>query len=186
MQDAIILYENGKAIGGEGHPTYARDITFENEGTDLEAETTQAAIVEVNEKTKHGIVELWINANPRNTFAGQTINITQADLDSRGLNVNINDIDAVNIEFEVVEITMITSQGRIGGTIQSLHTSVTAQGRIVQYLRDCAISRANNTISIAISDATQSMLYTLGSAPTTSTQNDYLVPTIITGIIHNV
>lgn len=51
MQDAIILYENGKAIGGEGHPTYARDITFENTGTDLVAETAQAAIVEVNGKS---------------------------------------------------------------------------------------------------------------------------------------
>lgn len=46
----VIVYENGNAIGGEGHPTYARDITFENEGTDLVSEQTNDAIVEVNGK----------------------------------------------------------------------------------------------------------------------------------------
>ena len=48
MQDAIILYENGKAIGGEGHPTDAGDITFDNTGTDLISENVEDAIVEVN------------------------------------------------------------------------------------------------------------------------------------------
>lgn len=51
MQDAIILYENGKAIGGEGHPTDADDITFNNTGTDLDSENVEDAIKEVNEKT---------------------------------------------------------------------------------------------------------------------------------------
>ena len=50
MQDAIILYENGKAIGGEGHPTDASDITFDNAGTDLVSEEVESAIKEVNEK----------------------------------------------------------------------------------------------------------------------------------------
>ena len=50
MQDAIILYENGKAIGGEGHPTNASDITFDNTGTDLVSENVEGAIKEVNAK----------------------------------------------------------------------------------------------------------------------------------------
>lgn len=51
MQDAIILYENGKAIGGEGHPTDADDITFNNTGTDLVSEEVESAIKEVNGKS---------------------------------------------------------------------------------------------------------------------------------------
>ena len=51
MQDAIILYENGKAIGGEGHPTDADDITFNNTGTDIEANKVGSAIKEVNAKS---------------------------------------------------------------------------------------------------------------------------------------
>ena len=74
MQDAIILYENGKAIGGEGHPTNASDITFDNTGTDLVSEEVESAIKEVNDKTKHGIVELWKGSSSA-TFAGQTVTI---------------------------------------------------------------------------------------------------------------
>jgi len=47
MQDAIIMYENGKAIGGEGHPTNASDITFNNSNTDLVSENVEGAIKEV-------------------------------------------------------------------------------------------------------------------------------------------
>ncbi len=51
MQDAIILYENGKAVGGEGHPTDADDITFNNTGTDIVANKVGSAIKEVNAKS---------------------------------------------------------------------------------------------------------------------------------------
>ena len=51
MQDAIILYENGKAIGGEGHLTDADDITFDNSDTDLVSENVGSAIKEVNAKS---------------------------------------------------------------------------------------------------------------------------------------
>lgn len=51
MQDAIILYENGKAIGGEGHPTNASDITFDNTGTDLVSENVEDAIKEAYGKS---------------------------------------------------------------------------------------------------------------------------------------
>lgn len=54
----ILMYENGNAIGGEGHPTYARDITFENEGTDLVSEQTNDAIKEVNAKFDREYIEV--------------------------------------------------------------------------------------------------------------------------------
>ena len=58
MQDAIILYENGKAIGGEGHPTDADDITFDNAGTDIVADKVGSAIKEVNAKFDREYVEV--------------------------------------------------------------------------------------------------------------------------------
>lgn len=58
MQDAIILYENGKAVGGEGHPTDADDITFDNTGTDLVSENVEGAIKEVNAKFDREYVEV--------------------------------------------------------------------------------------------------------------------------------
>lgn len=50
MSDTIIMYENGKAVGGEGHPTNADEITFNNEDTDLVSNKVGSAIKEVNAK----------------------------------------------------------------------------------------------------------------------------------------
>ena len=47
----VIVYENGNAIGGEGHPTDADDITFNNTGTDIVANKVGSAIKEVNAKS---------------------------------------------------------------------------------------------------------------------------------------
>ena len=58
MSDTIIMYENGKAIGGEGHPTNADEITFNNEDTDLVSEEVESAIKEVNAKFDKGSVSV--------------------------------------------------------------------------------------------------------------------------------
>lgn len=71
----VIVYENGNAIGGEGHPTYARDITFENEGTDLVSEQTNDAIVEVNGKLGNLLKLAWMNPSPSASMSPQTINL---------------------------------------------------------------------------------------------------------------
>lgn len=52
------MYENGKAIGGEGHPTNADEITFDNTGTDLVSEEVESAIKEVNAKFDKGSVSV--------------------------------------------------------------------------------------------------------------------------------
>lgn len=183
--EEAVLVQNGKIYCGRAGQTKASGITFDNTNSDLVSEDVESAIKEVNEKTKHGIVELWVNSSPTSAFAGQTINISQSDLDSRGLDVNVNDIDAVTIEFEVSSLVLSTSQGRIGTTIQASHTSVISSGKVVTYIRTCNINRANNTISITVNDCTRYLLNTYGSAPATTTDNDYLIPTIITGLIHN-
>lgn len=58
MSDTIIMYENGKAVGGEGHPTNADDITFDNTGTDIISNKTGSAIKEVNAKFDRGSVSV--------------------------------------------------------------------------------------------------------------------------------
>jgi len=58
MSDTIIMFENGKAVGGEGHPTDADEITFNNEDTGLVSEDVESAIKEVNAKTKLEYVEV--------------------------------------------------------------------------------------------------------------------------------
>lgn len=58
MSDTIIMYENGKAVGGEGHPTNADEITFDNTGTDLVSEEVESAIKEVNAKFDRGSVSV--------------------------------------------------------------------------------------------------------------------------------
>jgi len=84
MQDAIILYENGKAIGGEGHPTNASDITFDNSNTDLVSENVENAIKEVNAKTS-GLTRMtigWTNPSPTASFVAQTITLSDNDYDA--------------------------------------------------------------------------------------------------------
>ena len=83
MQDAIILYENGKAIGGEGHPTDADDITFDNTGTDLVSENVEDAIKEVDAKTSGltRMTKLWENPSPTASFAAQEVTLSSDDYD---------------------------------------------------------------------------------------------------------
>lgn len=163
----------------------ASDVSYDNSTSGLNATKVQGAIDEVVEMTKHGIVELWTNPSPSNSYAGQTLTISQSDLDARGLAVDINDIDAVDVEFEVSGISISTMRGRIGAQMQPAYMSINGNGKILWYLRACTISRANNTISIEFRDCTQYTLNSYGVAPTTGTTNNYLVPTIITGLIHN-
>lgn len=61
MSDTIIMFENGKAVGGEGHPTNADEITFDNTGTDLVSEEVESAIKEVNAKIDRGSVSVTAN-----------------------------------------------------------------------------------------------------------------------------
>ena len=85
MSDTIIVYENGKAIGGEGHPTNANEITFNNEDTDLISEETESAIKEVNAKFDKGSVS--VTADGVKTF-GDLLNEINVLIDTTKLNVH--------------------------------------------------------------------------------------------------
>ena len=84
MSNTIIMYENGKAVGGEGHPTNADEITFDNTGTDLVSEEVESAIKEVNAKFDRGSVS--VTADGVKTF-GQLFNELYALIDSSKLSI---------------------------------------------------------------------------------------------------
>lgn len=85
MSDTIIMFENGKAVGGEGHPTNADEITFDNTGTDLVSEEVESAIKEVNAKFDKGSVS--VTADGVKTY-GALFNELFALVDFSKINAN--------------------------------------------------------------------------------------------------
>ena len=174
----VIVYENGNAIGGEGHPTNASDITFENTGTDLVSEEVESAIKEVNDKTKHGIVELWKNDSPTANFAGQQITFTSSYT-----------LDALIVVYGVA-----TGGGRgdewyeidsdFFGTSTHLYERAFINGNNVSFstrtISDITVS--GSSISITFSDA---QMVTMASTAQRTTDNSRAVPMKVLGLIHN-
>ena len=179
-QDAIVIYENGHPVGGEGHPTYARDITFENEGTDLEAEKVQAAIKEVNDKTKHGTVELWKNTSPTSAMAGQTISFSNKGYDLDAVELQLGYISG-GTEYRVTN----SVKCEIGGKAEPTYIALNGQSRTTAAYRNFSVSESGGTISITISDCTTYTQQSIGTAPTTATTNTVLVLNRVLGLIHN-
>lgn len=181
VQDAI-----DEVVGDIPTGFAATAITYDNSGSGLTATDVQDAVDELAQsRSTHGLYELWVNPSPAASFSAQTINITQTDLDNMGLEININDIDAIEIEAEIAGLAISTMRGRIGGSLQLIYTAVSNVGKLSQYTRSATISRAANTISITCTDCTQSTLNSYGTAPTTASFNTSLIPVIITGLIHN-
>lgn len=182
MQDAIILYENGKAIGGEGHPTDADDITFDNTGTDIVANKVGSAIKEVNAKTQHGLVELWKNSSPSSDFAGQTIQIA---------NFDTTKYDAVIIAIGSSSEVFVPRWSEIdtdfiGSSFTHVLSSMSMDSNldwIYLYKRTVTLTLNGTTLSLAFSDCT--ITTNKGGAITNTTGNGVEVPIRILGLIHN-
>lgn len=174
-QDAIILYENGKAIGGEGHPTNASDITFDNTGTDLVSENVESAIKEVNAKTQHGLVEIWKNPNPTASFAGQTLNVaTSREYDSFMYEFGDGSSEQTSRSFMMGESTKraVSKDVRYG-----------AQGQIYFDVRAVTPSRTSTGYSFVITDSTTTTV--ASGSISIITDNTKIVPFRILGLIHN-
>lgn len=181
MQDAIILYENGKAIGGEGHPTNASDITFDNSNTDLVSENVEGAIKEVNEKTKHGIVELW-KSSSSTTFAGQTVTI----------NTNTTILDSVLIEIEPWASESFGSElwafdlDVLDNTIRYLIYNFNADGKLQRMIRSVTFTITSSSITLVFGDNRRDVWNTYGNSSATSEiDNTKNIPYRVLGLIHN-
>ena len=181
----ILLYENGNEVGGKGTPTNASGITFDNTNTDLVAENVEDAIVEVNEKTKHGVVELWKNANISNSFAGQNIQIA---------NVDVNKIDAVVIATEIYSTETLGAHwfefdkdilSISGNRYLQFTEGVPSAGKLYKYIRQVSFSMSGNVLTITFADCTEYVFNTWGSAASSATNNTRMIPVRVLGIIHN-
>lgn len=173
MSDAIILYENGKAIGGEGHPTDADDITFDNTGTDLVSENVEDAIVEVNAKTQHGLYEIWKNTST-SSFAGQTLSVT-------------TDKEYDAFQYELVDDsgnTRAFGMSEVGKLAVMPYVSLDQQGVIYQDARNITPSKTTNGYDFVVTDCTSRTRANNGTV-TQSTKNNALIPYRIFGIAHN-
>lgn len=165
MQDAIILYENGKAIGGEGHPTDADDITFDNAGTDIVANKVGSAIKEVNAKTSGltRMTKLWENPSPTASFSAQDITFASDDYDFYIFQVKGNKADS-----GTTSLILARSQ-----YMNLLLTVTQASGGALTMSR--AITDGTGTLSIAIAS------YSIGTGAR-QTSTDYCIPITIYGI----
>lgn len=102
MSDTIIMFENGKAVGGEGHPTNADEITFNNEDTGLVSEDVESAIKEVNAKFDKGSVS--VTANGVKTVSALLLELaTLVDFDK------LNAKSVMKFENAILPITELTT-----------------------------------------------------------------------------
>lgn len=185
-QDAIILYENGKAIGGEGHPTNASDITFDNTGTDLVSEEVESAIKEVNDKTKHGIVELWFNSSPSSNFAGQGIQIQNFDrtkFDAIIIAMAYTTSETYAPIWYEYDLDLALASGYQGDMFYLNMSGGTS--KVERCARTGTFSLSGNTLTITIGDGGKYTQNAIGSAATFTTDNTRMIPMRIFGLIHN-
>lgn len=178
---AIKVYENGYAVGGEGHTSDADDITFDNTGTDLVSEDVESAIKEVNERTKHGIVELWKNSNIGANFAGQTVTINDYDSSKYDAVVIVREVNAN----ESYGSDWVEFDNDSFGTMRYLdHTMIaTDRDELYRRWRPVTINLSSNVLSVLFGDNT--LVKNTAGSITSSTQNSTNIPVRILGLIHN-
>jgi hypothetical protein len=166
-----ILYEATASIASGG------TITI---GTNCKASPT------IVKQIKHGLFEVWVNSTPTSSFAGQNVDITQAMLDNDGLGINIDDIDAIEVDYrDTSGNALIVLRGSVGDTINGFYIAMGSDGRVRQFSRGCSTNKSTNQIRCAFGDCTLSLFNSYGSAPTNSTSNGSLIPERILFLIHN-
>lgn len=164
--------------------TTASDITYDNTSSGLSATDVQDALDEINNKTKHGLVELWKNPDITQVFASQMIAIN---------NFDASYYDAIIVVFEpVASETMATNWHEIDtDSLNSLSTMrfnyVTMNNSAISQIhRDItSITLLNNVLSLTFGDAQILTKLHTSTTTTASTNNQRMIPVRILGLIHN-
>ena len=175
--DAIVINTNAVLADDlitqiKGVTPAASNVTFDNTGTDLSSSTVQNAIVEVNEKTKHGLIELWTNANIGNAFAGQQISFTAdvAKIDSFIISTELYKGETYGTRWTEIDKAVISA-----GTTVNIRELSLVTGDVAFILRTVSGSISGNTITLTFGDGKRG----------TTTDNDYVIPIKVLGLIHN-
>ena len=160
---AIIMYENGHPVGGEGHPTDADDITFDNTGTDLVSENVESAIVEVNAKTSGltRMTKLWTNPSPTASFSPQNVTLSDSD-------------------YDFLEVRCVDCNVRIfkDDTVGYLTSSIVYNSRFICTTRGVVANGA----TVTFQPAYRAQQSSAGSQITTAENNALNIPVDIYGI----
>lgn len=162
----------------------ADDVAFDNTGTDLVSENVEDAIVEVNGRTKHGIVELWKNSNINANFAGQTISFSYDKTKLDGIFLVFEDTTG---ESTGASVMFFDNDALEMNNTKYISFTTTNLSNIYLRRRGLSTVISSGILSITFADATNGVTrISDGSAqqPET-TDNSRCVPTKILGLIHN-
>lgn len=131
---------------------------------------------------QHGIMELW-KGSSTSTFAGQTITID---------NIDVTKFDRIDIEFELLASELMGAQtwsfdiDVIDNATKYCNYYFTGDGKQNMLQRTAIFTITSTSISITFSDAIRRTWNTYGSsAASDATNNTYMIPYRILGLIHN-
>ena len=187
VQDAI-----DELVGDIPTSFAASAITYDNSGSGLSATDVQDAIDELASGcvgSDHGMYELWKNATPTAAFVPATITISGFD-----------NTEYDSVEFELAfyspensgEVIRRLTVDVLSGTpkvITMQHQEIgltgASTGKIKLATRDYTVSLSGTTLTIDVGSASLYYVTSLGTLPTATTDNNYLLPTRILGLKHN-
>ena len=159
--------------------------SFDPSGTDLVSITKEDAIKEVNDKTKHGIVELWKNSDISTAFAGQAVSVDYDETIYDGVILTMQSLPseargAEWFEFDNDIISSFTTKSFL--TVES----GVNPPRIVHYGRSITgMSISGGKLTITFSDGTLTTNNFSTNSSSSTTNNGLQVPVRILGLIHN-
>ena len=135
---------------------------------------------------EHGVYELWANADVTQSFAGQNIVLTDFDAskyDAIIIAVEEKAGERFGADWHEFDKDVLDVPSYSGSMIAfSISNS---SGTITSYYRSVEFSLSGSTLTITLSDCTKGILSTYGSAATTSTDNEWMIPVRVLGLTHN-
>lgn len=148
------------------------NINYDNTASGLTATKVKTAIDEVAGMTKHGLVEFWINANIGSSFAGQPISFTAdvAKIDSFIISNELYKGETYGTRWTEIDKAVISA-----GTTVNIRELSLVTGDVVFVSRTVSGSISGNTVTLTFGDGKRG----------TTTDNDYVIPIKVLGLIHN-
>lgn len=172
---AIIAGSRVTLLTSAGVSSNAIDVSYNNSVSGLAANNVQAAIDEVSAASEHGLYEIWNNLSPTNIFAAQNLQIFTDKV-----------FDAVFIEYVSANgVSEALVMVEPGNTSKARDMYISGSGILNEYERSATLGVITGGYQIAFNDASHMTLNTYGSTPATSTDNNYLIPKRILGLLHN-
>lgn len=167
----------------------ASGTSYDNTTSGLVADTVQSAIDEIvaGGGAQHGLFELWVNPNGGTsaTYAGGTVEVdfdpdTDDALEIEYAFSNSESLGVTSKRYEKAAFTSAT----LNASEQEL--TISSSGIISKVSRDVTISYATKKATIVFAGGAIATFNTYGTAPTTSTNDAYVIPLRILKLVHNV